>query len=132
MANDKTNAFEKDVIDYFLRPGAPRRRARRRSRSLCSPRSPTPKRARSPKPRTPATPRRTPGLRRERGQRRHERTSNAAIIDFPAIVGADVTVVGSDQRQSRQLALVKAVTPKTYSAGDIPRINAGALTHDEG
>jgi hypothetical protein len=62
-----------------------------------------------------------------------QRTSNAAQIDFPAIVGADVTVVGIGLKDHlSNWWIVKAIASKTFSAGDIPRINAAALTHDEG
>jgi hypothetical protein len=43
-----------------------------------------------------------------------------------------VTVIGAGIKDHLgNWLLVKALASKTYSAGDIPRINAGAITHDE-
>lgn len=132
MAGEKTTAFEKDVIDYFLRPGA------------TAPTRPTSIKVGLLVTITDAE----AGTVTEASYSGYaaqdvgyvasadnggaERTSNASIIDFPAIVGADVTVVGIGVKDNTgSWRLVKSVTSKTYSAGDIPRINAGALTHDE-
>lgn len=132
MANDKTNAFETDVIDYFLRPGA----------------------AAPPRPTSIKVALLTVITDTEVGTVTEaayagyaaqdvgygasadnggtQRTSNAAIIEFPPIVGADVPVVGIGVKDNLgSWRLVKAAA-KTYAAGDIPRINANALTHDEG
>lgn len=132
MAGEKTTAFEKDVIDYFLRPAA------------SAPPRPTSIKVTILTAITDAEAgtvteaaysgyaAQDVGYGASADNGGAERTSNAAIIDFPAIVGADVVVVGVAVKDNAgSMRLVKALSSKTYAAGDIPRINAGALTHDE-
>lgn len=132
MANEKTTWLEKAVIDYFLRPGA------------TAPTRPTSVKVGLLTAITDAEAgtvteasytnyaAQDVGYSASSNNGGAERTSNAAIIDFAAIVGADVTVVGIGVKDhSGNWMLVKAITSKTFSAGDIPRINADALTHDE-
>jgi hypothetical protein len=132
MANEKTTYFETAVIDYFLRPGA------------AAPTRPTSVKVGLLVAITDAEAGTVTeasyvgyaaqdcgyGASADNGGA--QRTSNAGTIDFPAIAGADVIVVGAGiQDHLGNWMLVKALTPKTYSAGDIPRIPVGALTHDE-
>jgi hypothetical protein len=59
-------------------------------------------------------------------------TTNAAQINFPAVAGSSVTVVGIaifDASTAGSAIIVKAITSVTFNVGDIPRINAAALTH---
>lgn len=132
MANEKTTYFEKAVIDYFLRPGA------------AAPTRPTSVKVGLLTAITDAEAgtvteaayagyaAQDAGYGASADNGGAERTSNAGIIDFPAVAGADVTVLGVGIKDHLgNWLLVKALTAKVYAAGDIPRINAGALTHDE-
>jgi hypothetical protein len=133
MANDKTNYFETAVIDYFLRPGA------------TAPTRPTSVKIGLLTAITDAEAgtvteasyvgyaAQDAGFAASSDNSGTQRTSNASTTDFPAIAGADVTVVGIGVKDHlSNWLLVKSTTSKTYSAGDIPRITAGALTYDEG
>jgi hypothetical protein len=133
MANEKTTAFEKDVIDFFLRPGAAAP-SRPTSIKVCLLVTITDAEAGTVTEASYAGyAAQDVGYGASADNGGVERSSNAAIIDFPAIVGADVPVVGLGVKDNAgSFRLVKALATKTFSAGDIPRINAGALTHDEG
>jgi hypothetical protein len=62
-----------------------------------------------------------------------ERTSNAAQIDFPAVADGALAVVGYGIKDHLgNWLVVKSITTVNFNIGDIPRINAGALTHDQG
>lgn len=131
MAGEKTTAFEKDVIDYFLRPGAsaPPRPTSIKVMLLTAITDAEAGTVTEASYSGYAAQDAGYGASSDNGGA--ERTSNAATIDFPAIVGADVVVVGVGIKDNLgSVRLVKAAS-KTYSAGDIPRINAAALTHDE-
>jgi hypothetical protein len=132
MANEKTNYFETAVIDYFLRPGAtaPTRPTSVKVGLLVAITDAEAGTVTEASYGTYAAQDCGYGASADNGGA--QRTSNAALIDFPAIVGADVTVIGAGIKDHLgNWLLVKALTSKTYAAGDIPRINAGALTHDE-
>ena len=60
------------------------------------------------------------------------KSSNGSTIDFPAVAGSSVTVVGVGVKDHLgNWLIVKAITSVTFNVGDIPRINAGSLTHTE-
>lgn len=61
-----------------------------------------------------------------------ERTSNAAQIDFPAVVGTLAVVGYGIKDHLGNWLVVKTITTVNFNDGDIPRINAGGLTHDQG
>jgi hypothetical protein len=133
MANEKTNYFETAVIDYFLRPGAG------------APTRPTSVKVGLLVAITDAEAGTVTeasyagyaamdcGFGASADNGGAQRTSNAAQIDFTAIpAGPDVTVIGAGIKDHLgNWLLVKALASKTFSAGDVPRINANAMTHDE-
>src|SRR5688500_14047930 len=124
--SDKTNYLEQAVIDYFLRPGA------------SAPTRPT---AVAVDILTAITSAEAGTLTKASysgyagqapGCSNANPTLHAAIIDFPAVAGADISVVGySISDHLGNALIVKAITPVAYAVGDIPRINAGALSHTE-
>jgi hypothetical protein len=61
-----------------------------------------------------------------------EQSNNTAKLTYPA-VDATVTVVGLALKDHLgNYWAVKAITPVTYNAGDVPVVNAGTLTIDIG
>lgn len=132
MANEKTNYFETAVIDYFLRPAAsaPTRPTSVKVGLLVAITDAEAGTVTEASYSGYAAQDAGYGASADNGGA--QRTVNAAIIDFPAIAGADVIVIGAGIKDHLgNWLLVKALASKTYSAGDIPRIVAGALTHDE-
>jgi hypothetical protein len=133
MANDKTNYLENAVIDQFLRPGAtaPTRPTSVKAgllTAIADAEAGTVTEASYPGYAAQDV---SFGAGADNGGT--QRTTNPSNIDFPAISGSDVTVIGIGVKDHLgNWLLVKATTSKTYAAGDIPRISAGALTYDEG
>lgn len=133
MANDKTNYLETAVIDFFLRPaaGAPTRPTSVKVGLLTAITDAEAGTVTEASYAGYAAQDVGYGASADNGGT--QRSSNAATIDFPAVAGADVTVIGLGVKDHLgNWLVVKAITSKTFSAGDIPRINAAALTHDEG
>lgn len=124
--SDKTNYLETAVIDYFLRPGA------------AAPTRPTSVTVGLLTAITDAeagtvTEAAYSGYARQNaGFSAANPSLNAGVIDFPAVAGAGISVVGYAiyDHLDNEL-IVKAITPVAFNVGDIPRINAGALSHAE-
>jgi hypothetical protein len=132
MANEVTTYLEKAQIDYFLRPGA------------TAPTRPTSVKVGLLTAITDAEAgtvteaayagyaAQDAGFGASANNGGLERTSNAAQIDFPAVVGTLAVVGYGIKDHLGNWLVVKAITTVNFNDGDIPRINAGGLTHDQG
>jgi hypothetical protein len=130
---DKTNYLEDAVINYFLRPGAT---APTRPTSvlvglltaISNAEAGTVTEASYAGYAAQAA-----GFAAPANDAGAQKTANAGNIDFPAVAGSSVTVVGIGVKDhSGNWLVVKALgSSVTYNVSDIPRINAGALTHAE-
>ena len=130
--SDKTNYLEAAVIDYFLRPGAgaPTRPTSVKVGLLevfTDAEAPTITEASYA-----GYARQDAGFGASSQVSGAAKTVNAGVIDFPAIAGGSVTVVGyAIYDHLNNAMIVKATSSVTFNVGDIPRIAAGALTHAE-
>ena len=130
--SDKSNYLEAAVIDYFLRPGAT---APTRPTSVKVGLLITVTDAEVPTV-TEASysgyARQDCGFGASSQVSGGAKTSNASLIDFPAVTGSSITVSGYAVYDHLDNVLIaKDITDVVFNVGDIPRINAAALTHTE-
>jgi hypothetical protein len=134
MANDKTDYLEAAVIDYFLRPGAA---APHRPTSVKVALLTVDSDSEAPTV-TEASYAGYAALDAGFGASSQNaglaRTSNAGTLTFAAVAGGPITVValGIKDDAGNWLYVKTLSSSVTYQTGDIPQINAAALTVDEG
>lgn len=134
MANEKTDYFEAAVIDYFLRPAAaaPTRPTSIKVGLLTA--ITTAETGTVTETAYAGYARQDAGFGASSQNAGFARTSNAAQLNYPAVAGGPITIVGYAiyDHLGNILDVVTLGASVTYQTGDIPFIPAGGITHDEG